>query len=309
VTADMTGAIADSFNIMIEELRRIIGRVQNTTATVSHTANEIRATTEHLALGSQQQTTQILSTSKAIDEMAASINRVSENAGQCARVAEEARGSAIQGAEAVSRTLDGMRSIRDQVQETSKRIKRLGENSQEIGEIVQLISDIADRTSILALNASIQAAMAGEAGRGFSVVAGEVERLAERATEATKQVATLVKTTQAETAEAASAMEATTKEVVGGSKLAAEANEALAGIRRVSDRLAELIEAISAAAGNQARGSEGLARAMTGISAITQDTASGVKKAAASTIDLVGFADELRASLDRFRLPETTRAV
>lgn len=303
VTADVTGAIADSFNYMIEQLRSIISNVQEATLQVSSQANKIQATAEHLAQGSETQAMQIVHTSAAIDEMAVSIQQVSQNAATSAQVAQQSLSNAKQGSELVQNTIMGMNRIRDQVQETAKRIKRLGESSQEIGQIIQLIDDIADRTSILALNASIQAAMAGEAGRGFAVVAEEVERLAVRATDATKKIATLVKTIQSETNEAGLAMEKGIHEVVEGSKLANQAGVALTEIEVVSNRLAELMQSISLASNQQARGSEALARSMNEISQITQQTAAGTKQAAESVSQLATLADELRASVSTFRLP------
>jgi methyl-accepting chemotaxis protein len=272
VTSDITGAIADSFNMMIVQLREIIQDVQDATLEVSSSANEIRATTEHLSQGSEAQAAQISGTSSAIEDMASSIQQVSENAATSAQVGEQALVNAQQGILAVQNTMEGMNRIRDQVQETAKRIKRLGESSQEIGDIVQLIGDIADRTSILALklNASIQAAMAGDAGQGFAVVAEEVERLAERSTEATKQIDTLIRTIQNETNEAVAAMESTTNEVVEGSLLAEEAGQALSEIGTVSGRLTELIQSISMASQQQARGSEELAHSMVEIADVTQ---------------------------------------
>jgi len=190
-----------------------------------------------------------------------------------------------------------------QVQESAKRIKRLGESSQEIGEIVQLIGDIADRTSILALNASIQAAMAGEAGRGFAVVAEEVERLAVRSADATKRIAALIRTVQSETHEAARAMEDTTREVVSGSALAHAAGQALGEIQGISSRLAALIQSISAAAKQQAHGSDTVARAMGDISETTQRAATGARQVAVSVRGLAELADGLRGSVAAFRLP------
>jgi methyl-accepting chemotaxis protein len=303
VTADITGAVADSFNFMTSQLRDIISGVQEATLQVSSSANEIQTTAEHLAQGSETQAGQIADTAAAVEEMAVSIQQVSENAALSATVGEQALANAQQGTKAVQDTVEEMNRIRDQVQETAKRIKRLGESSQEIGEIVQLIGDIADRTSILALNASIQAAMAGEAGRGFAVVAEEVERLAERSTEATKQITTLIRTIQNETNEAAAAMEATTQEVVAGSNLAEQAGQALAEIESVSNRLAELIQSISLAAKQQARGSETLATSMDEIAEVTQQTAAGTKQAAVSINSLAFLADELRASVSAFKLP------
>ncbi len=240
VNREITGGIADAINFMISQLRDVVRRVKRATDQVSHSTHDIRSTTEHLSRGTEAQAAQILDTSSAIDEMSLSIGQVADNTDESAVVARQARESAHKGTLAVQDTIQGMNRIRDQVQDSAKRIKRLGESSQEIGEIVQLISDIADRTSILALNASIQAAMAGDAGQGFAVVAEEVERLAERSNEATKQIAALIKAIQGETSEAISAMEESTREVVAGSTLAVQAGEALEEIDEVSSRLDEL---------------------------------------------------------------------
>ena len=303
VTADMTGAIADSFNFMIDELRQIIGDVQRTSAAVSSSAGQIRNTAEHLASGSEAQSGQILKASSAIGQMTVSIQQVSQKASVAADVAHKARESARAGSETVTKTIGGMEGIRQQVQQTAKRIKRLGESSQEIGEIVELISGIADRTSILALNASIQAAMAGEAGKGFAVVAEEVERLAERSTEATKKISGLIKSIQTDTNEAMSAMEETTQEVVGGSRLADEAGRRLAEIESVSNQLAEIISGIATTSQQQAKGSEEVARSVADISTVTQQTAAGAKQAAGSISDLANLAGQLRDSMSRFKLP------
>ncbi|WP_439630304.1 methyl-accepting chemotaxis protein [Gemmata sp.] len=303
VSADITGAIADSFNYTIEALRKIINRVQATTARVSTSATEIHSSAEHLAGGAEDQAEQIVSVSAALDEMATSIQQVSENAATSSAVAQQALLNARQGNSAVRGTIDGMNRIREQAQETAKRIKRLGETTQEIGQIVQLIDDIADRTGILALNASIQAAAAGEAGRTFAVVAEEVERLAVRSTDATKKIAALVRAIQVETNEAVAAMERSIQEVVGGSKVANQAGQSLAEIETVSVKLAELIQSISHAAKQQARGSEALARSMADINEITHNTAAGTKQTAASVDDLAKLADELRSSLSTFKLP------
>jgi len=235
--------------------------------------------------------------------MAKSVKQVSSTAAQASNVAEQTFQKAKQGSEAVQKTIQGMGGIRNQVQETSKRLKGLGERSQEIGSIVQLIGDIADRTSILALNASIQAAMAGEAGRGFAVVAEEVERLAERAAEATKKVNALIKSIQADTTEAITAMEETTREVVDGSNLANAAGRALSEIESVSAELTNLIQSISSASEIQAVGSEYITKTMADISQNTSSAAEGAKHAAESVHQLATLADELRRSMQRFRLP------
>ena len=303
VDNSFTSSIADAINFMVSQLREIVGNVQAASMHVSSSTGEILATTEHLLRGSDAQASQILDTSAAIDEIAVSIQQVAQNTSQSLAVAEQARVNARNGSDSVRDTIQGMDRIREQVQETAKRIKRLGESSQEIGEIVQLIGDIAERTSILALNASIQAAMAGEAGMGFAVVAEEVERLADRSNTATKQIATLVKTIQSETAEAVSAMEESTREVVSGSKVAVQAGQALTEIDLVSNRLAEIIKSISMSVEQQARGSEAIARSMTDISEVTQQTAAGTKQAAVSVANLTRLADDLNASMGKFKLP------
>ncbi|MBY0495176.1 MAG: HAMP domain-containing methyl-accepting chemotaxis protein [Cyanobacteria bacterium] len=308
VTSDVTGAVADSFNLMIVQLRQIIGQVQAASRQISMAVGELRDVTENLASGSDDQAAQAVEASVAIEEMAASIHYVSENASSSATVAEQARANAEHGTRAVTRTIEGMKAVRDQVQETAKRIKRLGESSQEIGEIVELIGDIGDRTSILALNASIQAAMAGEAGRGFAIVADEVERLADRATEATKRASMLVKATQSETAEVMTAMEDTTREVINRSNIANEAGVALAEIQGVSNRLAELLQAISDAAQQQARGSEQVAKSMNEMSAVTRNTASGTKQTAAAIHSLGVLVDNLNGIVTRFKLPAAADA-
>jgi methyl-accepting chemotaxis protein len=234
--------------------------------------------------------------------MAVSIQQVSENAAISAQVARTAREAASNGSQAVTATVEGMVRIRQQVQETAKKIKRLGESSQEIGQAVQLIEEIARRTNRLALNAAIQAAMAGEHGKGFAVVAEEVRRLAERTTAATTQIADLVGAIQSETAGAVIAMEDGTREVVGGSRLADEAGRSLDSIDQIVGQLAELIEAISLAADQQARASAGIARAMSELSTVTQGTAVGSQQAAASVASLATLADDLRESVATFRL-------
>ena len=304
VTPEITGAIADSFNYMIAELRGIIGEVQKTTDGVTHTAASVRSEMETLSSASERQAKEILAASSQINTLADSARRVSESASGSTEVAHRSVQNARLGSAAVQETIGGMQAIRTQVQETSKRIKRLGESSQEIGEIVQLISDIAERTSILALNASIQAAMAGPAGRGFGVVAEEVERLSERAADSTKRIVTLVKTIQAETNEAVSAMESTTREVVEGSQKANQAGQVLAEMTSVVDQLADLIENISSDARQQAESSVQISSSITEISETTRGTAVETGRAAETIGALASQSAQLRTSLERFRLPQ-----
>ena len=302
VTAGFTGAIADAVNFMIDSLRGVITQVQSSTLQVSSAANQIQVTAENLAASNNENALQIANASSAIEEMAVSIQSVSDNADTSSAVATEALNASKKGADVVSSSVDAMGRIRDKVQETSKRLKRLGESSQEIDDIVQLIVELTDRTSILALNASIQAAMAGEHGKGFAVVASEVERLAERSTEATKQITRLVATIQSETNETITAMEESTAEVVEGTRLADEAGRTLGEIEGVSIKLEDLLGSISKAAKQQARGSEELARTMSDISGVTQTSAAGTAEAAVSIKHLAELSDELRESVSSFKL-------
>ncbi|MFZ5928005.1 MAG: methyl-accepting chemotaxis protein [Acidobacteriota bacterium] len=303
VTAEMTGAIADAFNYMLGELRTIIGAVQDTTARVNSSAFQVREVTESLAESSQTQSQRVLAASNALQAMAQSIRKVAEQANAAAKVAEDALAAALAGGDSVRRTVAGMDNIRRHVQETARRMKRLGESSQEIGEIVQLISDISDRTSILALNASIQAAAAGESGKGFAIVAEEVERLAERATEATRRITVLIQSVQTETNEAISAMEATTREVVEGSAVASEAGERLSLIETVSQHISDLVRGISEVARRQAESSEQVASTVAEVSHATQTTASGALQAAENIRRLASMVNSLNESLSRFRVP------
>jgi methyl-accepting chemotaxis protein len=303
VTAEMTGAIADAFNYMLGELRTIIGAVQDTTARVNTSAYHVREVTESLAESSQTQSQRVLAASNALQAMAQSIRKVAEQANAAAKVAEDALAAALAGGDSVRRTVAGMENIRRHVQETARRMKRLGESSQEIGEIVQLISEISDRTSILALNASIQAAAAGESGKGFAIVAEEVERLAERATEATQRITVLIQSVQTETKEAISAMEATTREVVEGSAVASEAGERLSLIETVSQHISDLVRGISEVARRQAESSEQVAASVAEVSRATQTTASGALQAAEDIRRLASMVNSLNESLSRFRVP------
>jgi len=309
VSADALGAVADSFNYMIVELRQIVGRVNTATQQVGRSTDEILATTDVLNGSAKQQASRIADTSVAVEEMAVSIGQVAENAALSAQVAREARDAASAGAVAVTATVEGMGRIRNQVQETARKIERLEASSQEIGTIVSLIKDVADQTGVLALNAAIRAAAAGEHGRGFAVVAEEVRRLAERVTVASAQIDTLVKGIQAETGEATLAMTQGSQEVASGVRVADDAGRALARIDTTARQLAELIEAISLAADQQARASAGIARAMTEISGITTGTTAGTRQAAAAVAALATLADDLRQGVAAFRLDDMERIV
>ena len=303
VTEDITGAIADSINFAVEALRSLVTTINETAVQVAAAAQETQATAMHLAEAAEHQAQQITSASAAINEIAVSIDEVSKNSAESADVAQRSVQIAAKGAEVVRQTIQGMDSIRDQIQETSKRIKRLGESSQEIGSIVELINDISEQTNILALNAAIQAASAGEAGRGFAVVADEVQRLAERASNATKRIETLVQTIQSDTNEAVSSMEQTTAEVVAGARLAEDAGLALGEIEKVSNDLADLIQNISEAARQQSAAATNISATMNVIQEITTQTSVGASQTAESIGNLAQLAADLRRSVADFKLP------
>ncbi|MEO7020925.1 MAG: methyl-accepting chemotaxis protein [Ktedonobacteraceae bacterium] len=304
VTPDTLGVLADSFNYMIEELAKVVGRVQNTAVQVTNASRRVLDRSAELAQASETQVARISQTTQAVEALASFVQNVAHNARLSAESAQDALKNAKTGQESVRQSIQGMVLIRENVQETSKKIKRLGERSNEIGEIVRIIEDIADQTNLLALNAAIQSAMAGEHGRGFAVVADEIRLLAERSTESTKRIATLVKSIQGDTYEAVVAMEDSTQEVVKGSQLADEAGRALNSIYSAVERQAHTIEAIAQAANEQASVSEDVANAMTEISEITNRTNAGTQEAAMSVSYLSELSDQLRASVSTFRLPE-----
>ena len=302
VTEDITGAIADSVNYTVEELRSLVANVQNTATRVAQTTADVDATSTELLAASNEQLHEIRETGKSVVDMAGRINAVSAQAQESASVARQSLQAAESGLQAVQNAIGGMNSIRDQIQDTSKRIKRLGESSQEIGEITELISDITEQTNVLALNAAIQAASAGEAGRGFSVVAEEVQRLAERSADATRQISALVKAIQTDTQDAIGAMERSTQGVVEGAKLSDSAGTALTEIDRVSRKVAELIEEISRAASHEASLANVVADNIQHIFAVTEQTGEGTRATANQVRELSRMAEELRQSVSRFKI-------
>lgn len=302
VSEDITGAIADSINYTVEELRELVGRVTATANQVDTASSQAQKISTELIGASQQQSREIEDATQLVLQMAKDINSVSKSANESAEVARQSLMVASQGAAAVENTIKGMNEIRENIQETSKRIKRLGESSQEIGEITELISDITEQTNVLALNAAIQAASAGEAGRGFSVVAEEVQRLAERSAEATKQIGALVRTIQTDTHDAVAAMENSTQGVVEGAKLSDAAGAALSDISRVSNQLADLIQGISTVTEKHAVSANGLAQNIQHILGITEQTQEGTEQTANSIRQLSVLAEELKSSVSRFRV-------
>ena len=302
VSEDITGAIADSINYTVEELRVLVGRINDAAGRVTQATEIAQQTSAELLAAAERQSVEIQDAGRSVLAMASSMTEVSGSANLSAQVARQSLAAAGKGTVAVQDSIKGMNEIREQIQETSKRIKRLGESSQEIGEIVELISDITEQTNVLALNAAIQAASAGDAGRGFTVVAEEVQRLAERSGEATKQIAAIVKTIQTDTQGAVSAMEESTRGVVEGAKLSDAAGQALAEIGEVSQNLAQLIESISDATRTQADSATNVAGKMQDILRVTEQTTAGTQKTAIAVGELAGLATELKGSVAGFKV-------
>ena len=302
VTEDITGAIADSMNYTIDELRALVTGVNNASTQVSAKSQQAQAVSVQLLDAAKKQSREIQSTTEQVLSVANTLSTVSTNAEESSKVALRSLAASDKGRLAVQNSISGMNDIREQIQETSKRIKRLGESSQEIGEIVELISDITEQTNVLALNAAIQAASAGEAGRGFSVVAEEVQRLAERSAEATKQIGAIVKTIHADTQDAVAAMEKSTTGVVEGAKLSDAAGQALSEIDSVTTNLATLIQKISSDTQTQAASANKVARNMQDILEINRQTTAGTQQTASSIKELADVASDLKSSVSGFKL-------
>jgi twitching motility protein PilJ len=304
VTPDMTGAIADAFNFMIEELRSIISQVQTTTREVDSSAERVQTATEDLVTRSEMQSAQLAEVSNSIEQMVASVQKIAESVTVSAKVADKALENARRGTGAVQTNISAMNRLREHASETAARIRKLGERSEEITSIVKLIDDVARRANILALNATIQASAAGEKGRGFVVVAREVERLAERSMDATRAITALTQAIQGETSEAVAAIEDTLREVSIGERIASEVAGAVAEIETVSNRLSELSHVVLEASQQQAEGSESIHRAIGEIARIAEQTADGMRQSASTVTSLAVSARELRTSLASFKLPE-----
>ena len=302
VSEDITGAIADSVNYTAEELRKLVARITDAADQISNATRDADVVSKGLLDATQKQKKEIQSAEDSVKLMAKSIQEVDASASQSANVARRTLAATELGSKAVRNTISGMDGIREQIQETSKRIKRLGESSQEIGEIVDLISDITEQTNVLALNAAIQAASAGEAGHGFSVVAEEVQRLAERSAEATKQISVLVKTIQSDTHDAVVAMEKSTLGVVEGAKLSEEAGQSLKEIEQVSNELARLIESISVSTQVQTDMASEVSNVMGDILQLTGQTTEGTRLTANSVAQMTSLASDLKGSVAGFKL-------
>jgi len=302
VTEGALGNVCDAMNLMLENVGDMFKEVQGVASRVASSATEIQASSEQLAQGSVRQSGEIINTTTAVQEMAANIESVSNNATAANEAATRARQAAEAGAKAVEQVIEGMTRIRQNVQAGAKKIKRLGERSMEISTIVNTISQISGQTDMLALNAAIEAARAGEHGRGFTVVAEEVRKLAERTAAATKEIEKLIAGIQAETNESVSAMEQQTVEVETESKVVASTGVDLARIRESSSQSADLINEINLAAKQQVRGASGVVKAMETVSTIAQQAQAGAGQTKRATESLAGLSSELMTSLSKFKI-------
>lgn len=304
VTADALGSVADAFNLMITGLMSLVTQASTVAVEIRRSTSEILNSAESMRLGAEQQASQIRDATDAVKAMSQTTQRMAENAEAATRTSVKATQAAVKGGASVAETIKGMQRIRATVQSTGKKIKGLGERSLEIGAIIEVINEIATQTNLLALNAAIEAARAGEQGRGFAVVADEVRKLAERAARATKDITGLIKGIQVETSEAVTVMEAGTREVEEGTKLADQAGSALREIEQTVQQTSSLMTDITRAAGDQVRSTESVVHTMDAISQLTQVTENGVQGTVATISGLADLTRRLNDALGRFKLGE-----
>ena len=304
VTEDITGSIADSVNYAIEQLRELVTGIKYTAQEVANSAMATRESTSDLAEAAAEQAEQVGAATITVKEMAQSLAAMAKRSSDSSEVARNSVAIANTGGEKVRETINGMDTIRDQIQKTSKRIKRLGESTQEIGDIVELINGFSEQTNVLALNAAIQAASAGSSGRGFAVVADEVQQLAESATHATRRIESLVQTIQTDTFEAVVSMESTISEVVSGARMAEDAGTALEQIESVSTDLSRLIIEISEEANSQSAIATEISGLMKKVQEISMQSSEGSKQAARAVEKLAELVMQLSDSVTDFKLPE-----
>jgi methyl-accepting chemotaxis protein len=299
---DEIGDLMKSFDRFVETLKETLTRVIEAAAAVASASAEISAGTEEMAAGAQEQSSQAADVSSAMEQMTRTILENSKNAAGTTETAKSARVAAERGGKVVQESINAMRKIAEVVLKSASTVRALGKSSDQIGDIVSVIDDIADQTNLLALNAAIEAARAGEQGRGFAVVADEVRKLAERTSTATKEIAEMIKKIQTDTTDAVVSMEAGTKEVNEGIRLADDAGNALSEIVEVFHRVTEKVAQIAAASEQQAASSEQISKNVEAISSVTHETASGIQEIARTAEDLNRLTESLQTLMGRFKL-------
>jgi methyl-accepting chemotaxis protein len=302
VTADALGSVADAFNLMITGLMSLVTQAHNVALEIQRSTTDILHSSDRMKQGAVQQTNQIKNASDAVNTMSNTTQRMAKNADAATQTSLKATQAAVKGGASVAETIKGMQRIRAAVQTTGKKIKGLGERSLEIGAIIEVINEIATQTNLLALNAAIEAARAGEQGRGFAVVADEVRKLAERAARATKDITGLIKGIQVETSEAVTVMEEGTREVEEGTKLADQAGAALREIEQIVKQTAVLMTDITKAADDQVEVTAQVVHSMDTISKLTQETTHGVQDTVSTIGKLAELSTRLTSAIGRFKL-------
>jgi len=299
---DEMGQLQHSFDRFVGSIRDTLIQVSETAASVASASAEISSSTEQMAAGSQEQTSQSEEIARAVEQMAKTIAVNSENAGETAHTAEQAKTAAEQGGKVVADTVSEMKQIANVVRESAGTIQNLGKSSDQIGEIIGVIEHIADQTNLLALNAAIEAARAGEQGRGFAVVADEVRKLAEQTTKATKQIAGMIQQIQSDSHGAVSSMANATKQVDAGIVLADRAGTSLQEIVQTSQKVTDMVTQIAVANEEQSSTSEQISKNMEAIATVTQQTASGTQQIARAAEDLNRLTEALQQLVNQFKL-------
>ncbi len=305
VTGEYRGdyqVLKNSINTVGESLDKALQDVTHAVQATASASSEISSSTEQMAAGAQEQTSQASEVAGAVEEMTKTIMENSKNANQTADTAKQAKHSAEQGGKVVQETVTGMKRIAEVVKKSAETVQELGKSSNQIGEIIGVIDDIADQTNLLALNAAIEAARAGEQGRGFAVVADEVRKLAERTTKATKEIASMIKKIQSDTTGAVASMEEGTKEVDNGIKLADKAGSSLNEIVGVSQKVTDMVTQIAAASEQQSSASEQISKNVEAISTVTSQTASSTQQIARAAEDLNRLTENLQQLIANFKL-------
>jgi twitching motility protein PilJ len=302
VSASLTGAVADAFNVTIASLHKIIVQVKQSVQKVNQAALDSESFARGLSKEALRQAQEISTSRQSVQEMTKSIQQVAENARRAESVARQASQTATRGGDAVDRTVQGILSLRETVSETGKKVKRLAESTQEISKIVALINQLSSRTNLLALNASIEAVRAGEAGRGFAIVADEVRQLADRAAKATREIEQIVLNIQSETGAVMQAMEKGTQQVVVGTQLAEEAKQSLDEIIQVSTQIDGLVAEIAQETVAQEKISTDVAAVMETVEVSAQATSSESRRVSDALQGLVLVAQDLRDATDRFQV-------